>query len=237
MMPKYIGRLSELDGERKTERVFTPGSHEKFSTLGKAAAFAKGDVLAQAGFCPACCYYVLEGRVMAFEYTGTTDERYYHFNDAGSFVLEANILLGQETPISLVAVTDVKARAITREELLHVLHTDNELALELMTSLSCKFIRAMDQVREASRSNVPWKVCNLLQMLAGRYGVPYDGKILIKEKISQQMMANLLGINRVTLVRAIKELREMGFVEQINGFYCIRDEVRMQQYMENGLGR
>ena len=51
------------------------------------------------------------------------------------------------------------------------------------------------------------------------------------------MMANLLGVNRVTLVRAVKELREMGFVEQINGFYCIRDEVRMQQYMENGPGR
>lgn len=67
--------------------------------------------------------------------------------------------------------------------------------------------------------------------------LPYDGKILIKEKISQQMMANLLGVNRVTLVRAVKELREMGFVEQINGFYCICDEVRMQQYMENGPGR
>lgn len=51
------------------------------------------------------------------------------------------------------------------------------------------------------------------------------------------MMANLLGVNRATLVRAVKELREMGFVEQINGFYCIRDEVRMRQYMENGPGR
>ena len=81
------------------------------------------------------------------------------------------------------------------------------------------------------------KVCNLLLMFAERYGVPYDGKLLIKEKISQQMMANLLGVNRITMVRAIKELREMGFVDQVNGFYCIRDKERMRQYMNSGQER
>lgn len=231
MMPKYIGSLSNLDGEIKEGCRFTSSSCEKFSGLGKPVAFAKGDMITQAGCCPTCCYYMLEGRAMAFEYTGTMDERYYHFSDAGSLVLEANILLEQETKVSLVAITDVKARAIIREELLDVLRIDSDLALELMTSLSYKFMSAMDQVREATQCNVSWKVCNLLLMFAERYGVPYDGKLLIKEKISQQMMANLLGVNRITMVRAIKELREMGFVEQVNGFYCIRDKERMQDFM------
>lgn len=67
---------------------------------------------------------------------------------------------------------------------------------------------------------------------AERYGVDYDGKILIKEKLSQQMLANLLGVNRITMVRTIKELREMGLVEQVNGFYCIRDQQKIQAFME-----
>ena len=33
------------------------------------------------------------------------------------------------------------------------------------------------------------------------------------------------------MVRAIKELREMGLIEQVNGFYCIRDKERMQKFM------
>lgn len=237
MMPKYIGSLSNLDSEMKEDCGFTPSSRRKFRSLGKAVAFAKGDVLAQAGTKPVYCYYVLEGRAMVFEYTGTTDERYYHFSDADSLVLEPNILLEQETQVSLVAITDVKARAISREALLDALCTDSDLALEFMTSLSYKFIAAMDQVREATQCNVSWKVCNLLLMFAERYGVPYDGKLLIKEKISQQMMANLLGVNRITMVRAIKELREMGFVDQVNGFYCIRDKERMRQYMNSGQER
>ena len=169
--------------------------------------------------------------MMAFEYTTTTGARYYNFNEAGSLVMEANILLERDTPVSFVAITDVKARAISREELLRALKEDDALALEIMTSLSYKFMAAMDQVREATQCNVAWKVCNLLLTFAERYGVPYDGKTLIKEKISQQMMANLLGVNRITMVRAIKELREMGLIEQVNGFYCIRDKERMQKFM------
>ena len=86
--------------------------------------------------------------------------------------------------------------------------------------------------REATQCSVAWKACNLLLTFAERYGVPYDGKILIKEKISQQIMANLLGVNRITMVRAIKELRELGMIEQVNGFYCIRDKEKMRAFMQ-----
>ncbi len=231
MTTKYIGSLGNLEGEAHTRLWFGLSSHEKFSNLGKPVSFAKGEIVAQAGRHPTHCYYVLEGRMMAFEYTTTTGERYYNFNEAGSLVMEANILLERDTPVSFVAITDVKARAISREELLRALKEDDALALEIMPSLSYKFMAAMDQVREATQCNVAWKVCNLLLTFAERYGVPYDGKTLIKEKISQQMMANLLGVNRITMVRAIKELREMGLIEQVNGFYCIRDKERMQKFM------
>lgn len=232
MTSKYIGSLGILESEAHTRLWFGLSSQDKFSNLGKPVSFTKGEIVAQAGRHPSCCYYVLEGRMMAFEYTTTTGERYYNFNEAGSLVMEANILLERDTPVSFVAVTNVKARAISRDELLIALKEDDgTLALEIMASLSYKFMAAMDQVREATQCNVAWKVCNLLLTFAERYGVPYDGKTLIKEKISQQMMANLLGVNRITMVRAIKELREIGLIEQVNGFYCIRDRERMQEFM------
>ena len=178
MTTKYIGSLGNLEGEAHTRLWFGLSSHEKFSNLGKPVSFAKGEIVAQAGRHPTHCYYVLEGRMMAFEYTTTTGERYYNFNEAGSLVMEANILLERDTPVSFVAITDVKARAISREELLRALKEDDALALEIMTSLSYKFMAAMDQVREATQCNVAWKVCNLLLTFAERYGVPYDGKTL-----------------------------------------------------------
>jgi CRP/FNR family transcriptional regulator len=90
----------------------------------------------------------------------------------------------------------------------------------------------MDQIRQASVHNATWKVCNLLLIFADRFGVIYDGKVLIREKISQQMLSNLLGINRITVVRVIKDLKNEALLEQIDGFYCIRSVERLKKYQK-----
>ena len=109
---------------------------------------------------------------------------------------------------------------------------DPQLSMDIMESLSTKFLSAMEQVRHTNFHNAGWKICDLLLIFAEHYGVPYDGKILIKEKISQQLLSNLLGINRVTAVRAIKELKEMALIEQINGYYCIRSLEKLKRHQE-----
>jgi CRP/FNR family cyclic AMP-dependent transcriptional regulator len=106
------------------------------------------------------------------------------------------------------------------------------LSMDIMESLSTKYLSAMEQVRHTNFHNAGWKICDLLLIFAEHYGVPYDGKILIKEKISQQLLSNLLGINRVTAVRAIKELKEMALIEQINGYYCIRSLEKLKRHQE-----
>lgn len=232
MNPKTYPHVGFSAGEYHTRFWRDTCSDERFRALGPVVDFAKGAILAQAGRVPRCCYYVLEGRVMAFEYTLSTGDRYYNFNEEGSLLLESNVLLEKAPPVSFVAVSAVKAVTIERERLMARLREDPTLAEELLMSLSYKFLAAMDQVREGTQYNVAWKVCNLLLTFAERYGVEYDGKILIKEKISQQMLANLLGVNRITMVRTVKELREQSLIEQVNGFYCIRDRERMLEYME-----
>ena len=206
-------------------------SAEKFQEMGAEVTVPKGTVIARAGEEPDTCWFVLEGRIVAMENTAPGTERYYNFNEEGTLLMEANALLFQKSPVSFMAVTDARLIRISAEKLRKAMDEDNELCREVMVSLAYKFLTAMDQVREGSQCDVNWKVCNLLLTFAERYGVPYDGKILIKEKISQQVLANLLGINRITMVRAVKELRELGLIDQVNGFYCIRDREKMKEYM------
>lgn len=204
---------------------------DRFVGLGKAVSFSKGETILPAGKIPRSCYCVLSGRVIACEYTVATGDRYYNFNEDGSLILEAHMLLGQPSPVNFIAATPVTAVELFRNDLVDALQNDPWLSVELIQSLSFKFLAAMDQVREGSECNVAWKVCNLLLTFADRYGVPYDGKILIKEKLTQQTMANLLGINRITMVRTIKWLREEELIEQVNGFYCIRDKEKLKEFM------
>jgi CRP/FNR family transcriptional regulator len=199
---------------------------------GTHVTFAKGQTFVSADEVPVCCYYVMHGRVMSYEYTLAGQERVYNFLEEGSMLLDANVLMRRSLPVSFMALTPVTLIRITREVLLKKIYTDPEVALDIIASVSNKFLQSMEQIRETTHHNVMWKVCNLLISFSERYGVEYDGKLLIKEKISQQMLANLLGVNRITLVRIIKELRELNLIEQVNGFYCIRSINKLKQFME-----
>ena len=223
--------IGKLEAESHTRLWYRINSPEKFISLGEEVTYKRGEIIVAAGTKPDRCYYVLEGKVVSTESTAATGDRYYNFNEADSVFMESNVFANRPSPVSFLAVTDVRLICIPAQALMAAIDTDRDLAMELMVSMSYKFLTAMDQVREATHCSVRWKVCNLLMTFADRYGVPYDGKCLIKEKISQQMMANLLGINRITMVRTIKDLRELGLVEQINGFYCIRDRENMRRYM------
>lgn len=231
MNPKVYYGLDSIENPHSRLWSHLGSRVELFSTLGPAVKFAKGDVVAPAGKVPQYCYYVLEGRVMAFEYTAASGDRYYNFNEEGSLLVESNVILQKPPPVSFVALTPSTLIRISRDTLMAQLRSDPDFAMDVINNLSLKFLAAMDEVREATQCNVAWKVCNLLLTFAERYGVDYDGKLLIKEKLSQQMLANLLGVNRITMVRTVKELRERGLLEQVNGFYCIRNKEKLEEFM------
>ena len=189
-------------------------------------------MLVQAGIRPSYCYIVKKGRVAAFETTVTGEERIYNFTESNSILLEGNVLFDQESAVNFKTVLPSELILITKEMLLEGISRDPQLSMDIMESISTKFLSSMEQIRHSNFHNAAWKICDLLLIFAEHYGVPYDGKILIKEKISQQLLSNLLGINRVTAVRAIKELKEMALIEQINGYYCIRSLEQLKRHQE-----
>lgn len=212
--------------------LYLPRGISRLERLGQKKSFPKNHMLVQAGTKPNYCYIVKRGRVAAFETTITGEERIYNFNESNSMLLESNVLFDQETTVNFKTVQPSELVCITKEMLLEGIAADPQLSMDIMESLSTKFLSAMEQIRHTNFHNAAWKICDLLLVFAEHYGVPYDGKILIKEKISQQLLSSLLGINRVTAVRAIKELKEMALIEQINGFYCIRSLEKLKRHQE-----
>lgn len=190
-------------------------------------------MLAEAGKIPKYCYIVKSGRVVCYEYSINGEERIYNFNETNSLLLESYVLFDTVVPVNFKTTLSSEIIFIDKETLMKAITTDTEICMDIMQSLHMKFNTSMEQIRHANFHNASWKICDLLLMFADRYGVEYDGKILIKEKISQQLLSNLLGINRVTAVRAIKELKDMSLVEQVNGYYCIRDVEKLKRHQNH----
>lgn len=215
-----------------TRLLFLIRGIERLERLGLPESVPKNHMIAKPGSVVDSCYIVKSGRIISFEYTSTGEERVYNFNEAGSLFLESVMLLRQQCPVYFMASMPSDLIRISREKLLAALLSDPQIALDVIESLSNKFLASMDQIRQSSSHNAAWKICNLLLIFAERFGIPYDGKILIKEKVNQQMLSNLLGINRITTVRVIKGLKAMGLIEVINGFYCLRSVEQMKLHLQ-----
>lgn len=232
MDQSYYKKSPVPHAEFVSRLLYLPRGISRLEKLGETKQFPKDYILIHAGEYTKYCYIVKRGRVAAYEYTLSGEERIYNFNEQNSLLLEANLLFDYVSPICFKTVRPSELVCIDKEALTKSIHSDPEVSMDVMESLATKFMSSMEQIRHANFHNAAWKICDLLLVFAERYGVPYDGKVLIKEKVSQQLLSNLLGINRVTAVRAIKELKEMSLIEQINGFYCIRSIERLKRHQE-----
>ena len=219
--PSYISRLLRL-----------PRGIERLEMYGEKKFFPKNHVLVSQGKKTKYAYIVKRGRVLGHEYTPSGDELVYNFNEGNSILLEMNVLFGWECPVEFKTTVDSELVCVTRESLLNAIMGDPDIALDIIQSISLKFMSSMDQIRQMNYHSAEWRICNLFLIFAEQFGTLYDGKMLLREKISQQMIASLLGINRVTAVRAIKGLKDMGLIEQINGYYCIRDTEKLKRHLD-----
>lgn len=215
---------------------YLPGERSSMDKLGVLRSFPENYVLVEAGTKTEYCYLVKSGRVVGYEKTQSGEERIYQFNEKDAVFLESDLLFDWVVPVEFRTVKPSELVCIDKVALMNAIMENPKISMELIHSLSVRFIAAKEQIRNMNFQNASWKVCNLLLSFAKQYGVPYDGKILIKEKISQQLMSDMLGINRITAVRIIKELKDQELVEQINGFYCVRDMRKLKQY-QDGVSR
>ena len=104
-----------------------------------------------------------------------------------------------------------------------------ETAMDVLQSLSMKLLSSMEQMKCMNEHSAMQKVCSLLLSFAERYGEKENDSIVIREKISQEYISSLLGMNRITVVRVMKELKEKGLVDKKRGYYYLHDINQMQE--------
>ena len=190
-------------------------------------------MLCRAGDIPDSCYYICRGKIVAFECTLSGSEHIFNVNYPGELILAPSMVVTHPLLLNFKAAMSTELIRIGREAMFRAIAENPEFSTTLIYSLSMRLVTTIEQSRQWDGCSVPWRVCNLLLSMAECYGADYDGKMLIQEKVSQQTMANTLHANRVTIARAIHDLKDRGLVEYINGHYCIRSMDKLKKHMDD----
>ncbi|MBQ6621472.1 MAG: Crp/Fnr family transcriptional regulator [Mogibacterium sp.] len=204
---------------------------ERLEPLGKLITYPKDYELNEIGEIPNCCYIVKSGRVLCMEVSFSGVQRVYNYMEPGSMFLEECMLIDYPCPILFKTMVPSQLIRIDKCDLKRALKKDIDIVMDVCESMAFKFLSSMEHIRLGPHQTASWKICKILKAFAEDYGVPYQGMIMIREKLNQQMLADLLGLNRITVTRKIKELKELGLIDYVKGRYCVCDLQKLDDYM------
>jgi CRP-like cAMP-binding protein len=209
--PNWFLRLS--DAQRK--RLLANGTRRK----------AKAGVVVVRRGAPAAELFILlegkakaaivnvQGRATTFEFLG----QYDIFGEIGLFAQ------GVRTA-DVTAMDACEFLVLSEAAVLEAIREDPSIALELLRMLSERVIRLSDAIEDASALDAGVRLARSLLRLAERFGTqPLPQNLQVSLRLSQQDLADLVGVSRVFANTRLKAWEREGIMTHHNGKLVVHD--------------
>lgn len=187
---------------------------------GKMLRFSKGQTIdaAQSG---ASIHMVVRGYVKRYLISNSGSlgvQMIYGPEDVFSLTQVYKVLLGQSLydgpeTYYYTAMGDVRLMALDASRLIETARNDPLLYRELFSEAGQHLKRCVHTIENISMRSSYVRVAHQLLFLAQEYGEPTPEGVYIKPPLTQQDIADLLGMTRETVTMAITKLRSKDIVQ------------------------
>ncbi|MCZ7597240.1 MAG: Crp/Fnr family transcriptional regulator [Gammaproteobacteria bacterium] len=180
--------------------------------------FPKNTVIIEQGAHTTGLYIVISGKVRVY-LTGDDDmfdrpkEVSLSIEGEGSYIGEISLLDLEPRTASVKTLEDSTFLLISREALTQVIHQNPEVALSLINGITKRFRSTIDSVKRLAFSTVYKRLVAVLMEMSE----PDGDKRVIKERLTHQYLADMVGSSRVMVSRILKDLSVGGYVTTEKG--------------------
>ena len=140
----------------------------------------------------------------------------------GDFFGEMSLLEGTTRTAAAQAVEPSRLLVIRKKDFQRLLASDPKLALYLLQTVCERLRRANEEIEGLLFRNILGRVAKAMLDLGRRSGeASHGGGIVLKDRFTQQELADVVGTTREPLTRALSSLRRAGLVSLDDGRYSI----------------
>lgn len=164
-----------------------------------------------------CLYFILTGCVKVFLDDDTGKEIVVNQHYKHEFFGELGLIQNIPRTASVVTVSDTRLGIMTAQDFKKCLITHPTLASNLINNLATRLINATETIRQLGLMDVYGRIAVTFFNLS----VEEDGIRVIKEKLTQQAIANLVGASREMVARILKDLKTGGYIKIDKGLIYI----------------
>jgi CRP-like cAMP-binding protein len=164
-------------------------------------------------------YLIVQGRVKVTKLSGDGREKILEFLDIGDFFGEMSLLDEAPRSASVEALSEVRILALGRADFLALLSRSTDLAMSVIRELTRRLRQVDEQASSLSFQRVKDRTMGLLVRLANE---PSDREGRRRTPtLTHQQIADMIGTSRETVTRAVKGLKQAGWLEQEGKRYLV----------------
>jgi CRP/FNR family transcriptional regulator, cyclic AMP receptor protein len=221
---KGVDLFSPLDDHQIA--LLAPMAHEKTYEKGEAILFEDDD--SHQGF-----FLIYEGEVKVVLTSLDGKETILASLKEGDFFGEMALLDGEPRSATVRAVEHSRLLSIRRDDFLQFLRRYPDVALVLLAEMSKRLRKSNRQVSSLALMGVHGRVADALLKLMDERGIRQktrEGKsiVLIKDRPTQQFIADMSGSARETVSRVLKHFEQKGWIANDGRDLVIIDPGKLQ---------
>ena len=148
---------------------------------------------------------------------------------SGELLGELSAIDGAPRSATAIALTDCQITSIPVDRFLGYLQDHPTSMGALLTVVIGRLRQANRRQLEFSTADALGRVCARLDEMSTRYGVEEDdGSVRIDLVINQTELAQWCGLSREAVVKALRKLRQLGWVSSTEGTITIADRASLR---------
>ncbi len=162
-------------------------------------------------------YFILEGRVKVYLDDETGKEIVVNIHEKGQFFGELGLIEGIPRTASVMTLEDTRLGILNEQDFQKAMANYPQFSMKMMHNLVTRLREATETIRKLGLMDVYRRiVVTFLNMAEER-----DGEWIIKEKLTQQNIANRVGASREMVARILKDLRTGQYISMDDGYIVI----------------
>ena len=217
--------LSNLDLLRRVPlfSLLTVAQAEVISGAVIKRRFKRGEALVEQGQKSNALFILLTGRARVMTSDSRGREVILATLDQGDYLGEMSIIDNEPHSATVRAEVQTDVLMLGRAEFARCLTENASMSLVVMRGLVKRLRHADRKIESLALLDVYGRVAHALLDFAV---ADAQGQLLIKDKISRQDLAKMVGASREMVSRVMKDLEERGFIEALpNGATLLKDRL------------
>ena len=200
-----------------------PAAADELRRLGARRRFPAGAVLFLEGDPAHEALVLLSGEVKVSVGSAEGKEIVLEVFEAGVLLGELSVIDGKARSATVTALTPVEVLAVAAGSFNDFLDRHPKVLRRLLVDVIGRLRSRVRHQLEFGAGDALGRVCARLADLADRYGEPDGDTVVVHSPINQSELAAWTGLSREAVVKALRALRQLEWLEVSGRRFVVRD--------------